>query len=243
MRLLIDIGNSNIVIATSDNSISDVFRINTSKNYTEYEYSVFLNPILEDKDIEGAIISSVVPEITRPVVDYLRHNYDIEPIIIGPGVKTGINVKTDNPKEVGTDLIATAAAVSDYGSALIVDLGTATTFTYVDKNVIRGVVITTGLKTSMKALVESTSLLHEISLEPIEAAIGTNTTESLRIGLVNGHAYMVEAFIKRISRENTKVVLTGGFASLVNKILGNEYEVRNNLLLEGLDNIFKRNLK
>ncbi len=243
MRLLVDIGNSNIVIATSDKTISDVFRINTSKNYTEYEYSVFLNPILEDKDIEGAIISSVVPEITRPVVDYLRSNFKIEPIIIGPGVKTGINVRTDNPKEVGSDLIATAAAVSDCDSALIVDLGTATTFTYVDKNVIRGVVISTGLQTSMKALVESTSLLHEISLEPIEASIGTNTTESLRIGLVNGHAYMVEAFIKRISKENTKVVLTGGFAELINRILNNEYEVRKNLLLEGLDYIYTRNIR
>lgn len=238
MRLLIDIGNSHIVFATHNGDLSDVYRINTNKHYTSHEYSVFLNPILSNLEFEGAIISSVVPEVTLPIQNYCRDYLQIEPLVVGPGVKTGINIKTDNPKEVGSDIICTAVAASEYESSLIVDLGTATTFTYIDKNVIKGVTITAGLKTAMKALVSNTALLHEISLEPLKKDVGTNTTESLRIGLVNGHAYMVEAFINRIAKQNTKVLLTGGFGPLVNDILGGHYEVKPNLLLEGLNKIY-----
>lgn len=241
MRLLIDIGNSHIVVATHNGDIHDVYRINTNKHYTSYEYSVFLNPILSEKNFEGIIISSVVPEVTLPIVNYCKDHLNIVPIVVGPGVKTGINIKTDNPKEVGSDIIAAAVAATQYEKVLVVDLGTATTFTFIEKNMIKGVTITTGLKTAMKALIDNTSLLHEINLEPARNNIGTNTTESLKIGLVNGHGYMVDAFIKRIADKDTKVLLTGGFAELVNKILNNKYEVSPNLLLEGLNKIYLRN--
>lgn len=238
MRLLIDIGNSHIVFATHNGELSDVYRINTNKHYTSHEYSVFLNPILNGLDFEGAIISSVVPEVTLPIQNYCRDYLKLEPLVVGPGVKTGINIKTDNPKEVGSDIICTAVSASEYDSSLVVDLGTATTFTYIEHNVIKGVTITAGLKTAMKALISQTSLLHEISLEPFNKNLGTNTTESLRIGLVNGHAYMVEAFIQRIAKDKTKVILTGGFGPLVNEILDNAYTVKPNLLLEGLNKIY-----
>lgn len=241
MRLLIDIGNSHIVIATHNGDVLNVYRINTNKHYTSYEYSVFLNPILSNEDFEGIIISSVVPEVTVSIYNYCVDFLNITPLVVGPGVKSGINIKTDNPKEVGSDIICTAVAASEYEKCLIVDLGTATTFTYVEKNMIKGVTITTGLKTAMKALVDNTSLLHEINLEPAKVDIGTNTTESLKIGLVNGHAYMVEAFINRIADNKTKVLLTGGFAELVNEILDNKFEVSSNLLLEGLNKIYIKN--
>ncbi len=241
MRLLIDIGNSHIVIATHNGGVDEVYRINTNKHYTSYEYSVFLNPILSSQEFEGVIISSVVPEVTLPIYNYCVDFLNLEPLIVGPGVKSGINIKTDNPKEVGSDIIASAVASSEYDKCLIVDLGTATTFTYVEKNMIKGVTITTGLKTSMKAIVKNTSLLHEINLEPVKSNLGTNTSESLKIGLVNGHAYMVEAFINRIADKDTKVLLTGGFAPLVNEILNNSYEVSPNLLLEGLNKIYLKN--
>lgn len=241
MRLLIDIGNSHIVVATHNESIGEVYRINTNKHYTSYEYSVFLNPILQDKQFEGVIISSVVPEVTVSIFNYCVDYLKLTPLVIGPGVKSGINIKTDNPKEVGSDIICTASAVSEFDECLIVDLGTATTFTYVQNNMIKGVTITTGLKTAMKALISNTALLHEVNLEPAKELLGTNTTESLKIGLVNGHAYMVEGFISRIANKNTKVILTGGFSELVNEILDNKYSINKNLLLEGLNKIYIKN--
>jgi len=241
VRLLIDIGNSHIVIAIAKDVIKDVIRINTNKQYTAYEYSIFLDPVLDTVNFEGAIISSVVPEVTSSMNDYCMNFLGLSTIVIGPGVKTGINIKTDNPKEVGSDIICTSVAASEYDEALIVDLGTATTFTYVKNKVIKGVTIATGLKTSMKALINDTSLLHEISLEPSKEYLGTNTTDSLKIGLVNGHAYMVEGFIERIANENTMVILTGGFSKLVNSILDDKYTVNENLLLEGLNKIYSKN--
>ncbi|XMB85517.1 type III pantothenate kinase [Mycoplasmatota bacterium WC44] len=246
MILLIDVGNTNIVLAHYDNEITDVFRINTRKDFTPDEYSMLLDSKLKNYQYEGIIISSVAPRVTQSLTRYCKKHLKIKPMIVGPGIKTGVNIKTDNPKEVGSDIIVSAVASFNYGeNAIIIDLGTASTITLIENKVIKGVVITPGIKTSLSALVSDTSMLPEVDLKRPKNILGTNTIESIQSGIINGHVYMIDGFLKNLTNTNKdyKIIITGGFSSVIGELINFECIVSKDLILEGLVDIYYKNSK
>ncbi|MGD9909119.1 MAG: type III pantothenate kinase [Candidatus Izemoplasmatales bacterium] len=240
MIALIDIGNTSIAIGVSNQpkTIDIVYRMNTEKSKSADEYAITLNQFL--KGIDQAVISSVVPELNEVFSEYFEKQFSIKPIFLGYGVKTGIRVVTDNPKEVGTDLITNVvAATSLYNpTVLVVDLGTATTFTYCEELNLKGVAISPGLTTSRNALITKTSLLPQVELSTPVKLLGTNSTDSIKSGLVYGHASLIDGMISRIKKQLLKpdltVVLTGGHAKLVYPLLTEKVVVDTELILKGL---------
>ncbi len=248
MISLIDIGNTSIAIAFSKtgDKIDHVYRINTEKTKSADEYAITLNQFL--KDVDAVVISSVVPELNEVFKDYFQERFGLIPTFLGMGVKTGLKITTDNPKEVGGDIIANAvAAISLYDKTiLIVDLGTATTFTYIEDSNLKGVVIAPGLTTSRNALVTKTSLLPQVELDTPSKLLGTNSTDSIKSGLMFGHASMIEGMIQRIKKQvnhpDLKVILTGGHAKLILPLLNEVYPLDELLILKGLLSVYKRNI-
>lgn len=240
MIALIDIGNTSIAIAVSNQpkTIDIVYRMNTEKSKSADEYAITLNQFL--KGIDQAVISSVVPELNEVFSEYFEKQFSIKPIFLGYGVKTGIRVVTDNPKEVGTDLISNVVAATNLynPTVLVVDLGTATTFTYCEELNLKGVVISPGLTTSRNALITKTSLLPQVELSTPVKLLGTNSTDSIKSGLVYGHASLIDGMISRIKNQLLKpdltVVLTGGHAKLVYPLLTEKVIVDTELILKGL---------
>lgn len=247
MLALIDIGNTTIAIGLSadEMTLTKIVRLNTEKNKSADEYSITLDGFL--KDIDAAVISSVVPELNDVFREYFLSRFKIAPLFLSAGVKTGIKINADNPKEVGSDLITNAvAATAFYGkSALVVDLGTATTMTYIDQLTIKGVVIAAGLTTQRNALISKTSLLPQVELEAPAKLLGTNSADSIKSGLVIGHASMIDGMIRRIKRQIEKydipVVLTGGHARIIAPLLEEHVLIDDTLILKGLFVIFDRN--
>ena len=245
MILLVDIGNSNVVITQYDGvKMSRPYRYNTDKTKSVDEYYVLLRHIMEDT--KALVISSVVPELNVIFRNIARTYLDIEPMFIGPGVKTGVKITTDNPKEVGSDLVASAAAVTTHYSnnAIVIDMGTATTFTYIENNVIKGVAITTGLVTQKNALVGNASQLSQFEFKTPSKIVGTNTIDALNAGLLFGSANMIKGMVNQIKQTyntNPKVLITGGASRFVKDLLEEEYQFDDLLLLKGLLVIFNKN--
>ena len=247
MLALIDIGNTTIAIGLSQDEItlSKVVRLNTEKNKSTDEYAITLDGFLHH--VKAVVISSVVPELNDVFREYFLSRFGITPLFLGVGIKTGIKINSDNPREVGSDLITNAvAATAFYGkSAVVIDLGTATTFTYIDQLTIKGVIITAGLTTSKNALINKTSLLPQIELESPQKLLGTNTADCIKSGLVFGHAAMIDGMIKRIKRQldrfDIPVVLTGGHSRLIAPHLEEAVLVDETLILKGLFVIYDRN--
>ena len=244
MVILVDIGNSNIVLATHDNKINQTYRYNTDTTKSIDEYYVLLKDVI--KGASGMIISSVVPELNiifkNLAIKYLK----IIPIFIGPGVKTGVQIVVDNPKEVGSDLVASAAAViAEYShTAIVVDMGTATTFTYIEKKVIKGVSITTGLVTSKDALVNEASQLSQFEFKTPTKIIETNTIDCLNSGLLYGHLFMIKGIVKAIKeyyKTDPIVIITGGASRFVKEMFNSKYIFDDLLLLKGLLVIYQKN--
>ncbi|MBN2504341.1 MAG: type III pantothenate kinase [Bacilli bacterium] len=249
MLVVVDIGNSSIAIGLSKDreKIDKVYRINTEKTKSADEYALILNGMI--KSPERVIISSVVPELNEVFREYFIKEHSLTPLFLGSGVKTGIKIYADNPKEVGSDLIGNCiAATQIYDSTcLVIDLGTATTFTYVEDMNLRGVVITPGLTTSRNALISKTSLLPQVDLEAPSKLLGTNSNDAIRSGLIYGHASMIEGLTTRIKeqvhRPDLTVVLTGGHSQLIYphcdmKIIHDE-----TLILKGLLLVAKLNVE
>ncbi|MFA5466502.1 MAG: type III pantothenate kinase [Candidatus Izemoplasmatales bacterium] len=241
MIVLIDIGNSSIAIgiSKSGDSINKIYRINTEKTRSADEYAITLSRLLNGK-VDRAIIASVVPELNDVFREYFQNEHEVVPLFLQSGVKTGIKILTDTPREVGADLIANAiAATNIYDSTcLIIDLGTATTFTYVENKNLRGVVIATGLTTSRNALVSKTSLLPQVELEPPQKLLGTNSHDSIKSGLVYGHASLVDGMIVRIkeyiNKPDLKVIMTGGHARIIHPHCREKMLFDDALILKGL---------
>ncbi|MDA3931487.1 MAG: type III pantothenate kinase [Tenericutes bacterium] len=249
MKLAIDIGNTTIAIGLSKTgeTIDKLYRINTDKNKSSDEYSMILNDYIQECD--EAIISSVVPEINDGFREYFLNRFNVKPIFVGQGVKTGIKINSDNPKEVGADLIGnTVGATKIYDeTCLIIDLGTATTFTYIQDKTLKGVAIAIGLTTSKDALFSKTSLLPQVELQAPKKALGKNSVDAFKSGLVYGHASMIDGMVKRIKDEVKKddltVIMTGGHARIVHGLC-EEKIIRDDLLiLKGLLLILKKNTK
>lgn len=253
MVFAIDIGNTNIVIGCfEDKKVIFTERLSTKKTSTMLEYAISFKNVLElyeinPQTIEGSIISSVVPEITNIV------NYAIEKItgkkslIIGPGIKTGLSIKVDNPATLGSDLVVGAvAALAEYPVPLVViDFGTATTVTVINnKKDLLGGMILPGVMLSLKSLSSGTSQLPEIGLEPPKKFIGTNTVDCMKSGILYSTAYGIDGFVENIEKElgeKVTVVATGGLAKAIVPLCKSEIIVDDELLLKGLMDIYNRN--
>lgn len=255
MILAIDVGNSNIVLGGIDkNKIHFLSRISTDKQKTENEYAVIMRSIfqmhgVEANDFEGAIIALVVPPLISTLQNAVKSVIGKTPLIIGPGLKTGLNILIDNPAQLGADLVASAvAAINKYPKPLvIIDMGTATTFSVIDKNSsMLGGFIFPGVRVSHDALISRTSQLPHILLEAPSKVICTNTIDCMQSGLVFGNAAMIDGMLDRIEDElghKTTVIATGGLSRIVVPHCRREIICDDNLLLEGLRIIYEKNIK
>lgn len=254
MILAIDIGNSNIVLgAIKDGEILFTSRLETNHNRLEDEYATYILGILQLYGVEktafsGAIISSVVPPLSAVLSHATEKLIGKTPLILGPGIKTGLNIKTDNPSQLGSDIVANnVAALAIYGGPVIViDMGTATTISVSDEtNTFVGCAIMPGITTSLNALTKKAALLQEISFEAPKHAIGTNTPDCMRSGVILGAASMVDGMVERFLKElgkDAKVIATGGHAKYVVPHCKSEITYNPELLLTGLYTIYKKNV-
>lgn len=225
MILTADIGNTNITLGIFENGNNPVFisRLATQRHRTTDQYAIELKTIFElekiDPEFEGAIISSVVPELTRVFKDAIKKVTDCDALVVAAGLKNGLKIITDNPKELGADLVAGAVgAISQYElPCLVMDLGTATKISVIDEGgLFAGCTIAPGIRISLDALAMRTSQLPTIELSAPEHAIGTNTIECIRSGTVLGNAAMLDGMASRLEKELGKpiktMVATGGLA-------------------------------
>lgn len=253
MVLVVDIGNTNIVIGVySNNKLDFSARIATNKEQTYDEYAVILNGIFALYDIniqkiEGIIMSSVVPPLTGCLKTALTMFFDIDILIVGPGIKTGFNIKIDSPAQLGTDMVCNVAgALSKYkGPLIVIDMGTATTITVVsEKGDILGGALSPGLKISLNALSASTAQLPFINLDNVKNIIGKNTIDCMQSGVIYGSASMIDGMITRISEElnqDLTVILTGGMSTIVVKHCKHKIFHEPNLLTDGLYQLYLKN--
>lgn len=245
MVVLIDIGNSNIVLSRYSNTIEKTTRFNTNREKSSMEYLRLCSDFLEGAT--HMMISSVVPELNK-VFRTISDELDIPVSFVGPGVKTGVKIKIDNPKELGTDIVCDALSTYTHysESAIVVDMGTATTITLSIDKEIKGVSICAGLITQKNAIVGKASQLAQFEFTDPKKAIGTNTIDSLNNGLLLGHSYMIQGIINQIKREismELPVVITGGASVFMKNILPKDYIFDGDLLIKGLIEIYKKNNK
>lgn len=255
MILAIDVGNTNIVLGCiEDGSILNIVRIRTDIQETDAEYAIKLKQLLDfnhldPKGFEGAIISSVVPPVTGALKNAVKMITGCTPLIVGPGMKTGLNIRIDDPGTVAGDLIVgSVAAMEYYGApAIVMDLGTATTIVVIDKNgSFVGGAILPGVKLGLSALSAGTSLLPDISITAPKKSIATNTVDCMRSGAVFGTAATIDGMIERFEAElgyECKLVATGGLASSITSYCKREIICDNDLLLKGLWTLYQKNKK
>ncbi len=254
MIIAIDIGNTNIVLAcTEGKDILFQERISTDLQKTDLEHAISIKTILElhhirPEAVTGAIISSVVPPITDLIRRGLQKVTGLRDVmVVGPGIKTGLNILMDNPAQVGSDLIVGAVAgIAEYRLPLvIVDMGTATTICVIDenRNYIGGMILP-GLSVSLNSLTSATSQLPRISLDPPRRLIGKNTIDGMKSGVLYGHASCLDGMIGRIEDElgqSVTCVATGGLAGSVVPLCRREIILDDTLLIKGLQIIYEKN--
>ena len=248
MILLIDVGNTNICLTTANDGVIEnkIIRIKTLHDRSSDEYYLILKEMLKLDEITSVAISSVVPDVTYVLTELFVNRLNINPIVLGPKVKTGLSIKADNPREVGADLICDAVGVKDE-EALIIDLGTATKYLYVKNRSLLGVVITPGVMVSIKALVSNTALLPNVEIKVPSKVLGNNTINCMQSGATYGVASQVDGMISRIRKEvnniNLKVIATGGLANIIVPLCDNDIEIDDMLTFKGLLDIYRRNQK
>ncbi len=254
MILTLDMGNSNIVIGGIDeNKLYFEERITTDHRKTSLEYAIMFKNILEihkikRSDIEGSIMSSVVPPLNAPLSSAVKKITGKKPLLVGSGMKTGLNIKVDNPKTVGGDrIVAAVAAIAQYeGPIIIIDMGTATTMDVVDKagSYIGGVILP-GVKVSLNSLVSNTAQLPQINLDVPKRTIGKNTVECMRNGIMYGNAATLDGIIERMEEElgeKATLVATGGMARFITPLCKHEITYVPDLLLRGLLILYRQNV-
>jgi type III pantothenate kinase len=253
MLLVIDIGNTNIVLGMYEGEVLKFhWRVASDRNKTEDEYGMLLRSLFDSvgltfEQVDGVIISSVVPPLNFAIERMCDKYFHKKPLVVGPGIKTGLNIKYEYPREVGADRIVNAvAAIHEYGTPLIiVDFGTATTFCYVDeKGQYWGGAIAPGIGISTEALVSRAAKLPRIEIAKPPSVVGRNTIAAMQSGIYYGFVGQVEGIVRRMIAEyktHPKVVATGGLAALI----ANETDcidvVDPNLTLKGLRLIYERN--
>jgi type III pantothenate kinase len=251
--LAVDIGNSNIVLGCFEGEkIIFVERLSTNHYSTSLEYAVIIKTILELNSLdshkfEGAIISSVVPSVTQTLREAVFRLTGKHAMIVGPGIKTGLKIMLDNPSQLGSDRVADAvAAINNYPCPLIIiDMGTATTISVVDrdKNFMGGMIIP-GLRVSLDSLTNRTSQLPKISLEPPKKVIGSNTIDCMKSGIIYSTASSIDGTVSRIEEElgeSCTVISTGGLAGSIIPYCKRKIIIDDKLLLKGLMIIYTKN--
>lgn len=253
MVLVLDIGNSNLVFgACSPEGIAFTVRISTVKRRTGDEWAVYIGDALarhgiRAPDIEGAVLSSVVPPVTKPVRDAVEMLCGKSPLVVGPGIKTGLEILIDNPAQLGSDMVCNAvAAAARYPKPILVfDLGTATTISVInEKGQFLGGAIAPGVGTSLEALSGRAAQLPYIAIEAPSRVIGGNTVECMQSGIVFGTASMIDGMIDRIQEEigaAPTVIATGGLSREICRYVKHPILLNGNLLLEGLYLLYQKN--
>jgi len=253
MLLVIDIGNTNIVFGVfDDEKLVNHWRLSTALNKTVDEYAILLSSLIyfekiKLSDIESAIISCVVPPLLIPFEILCRRYIFIKPIIVEPGIKTGMPIQYDNPQEVGADRIVNAVAGYEKHkkSLIIVDFGTATTFDYISpKGDYMGGAIAPGMLISLEALFERASKLPRVELIRPKNIIGKNTVNAMQAGITYGYVSLVDGIVNKIKEEvktNPHVIATGGFAKLIFEDSNTLDEVDEFLTLKGLKILYDKN--
>ena len=253
MLLTVDVGNTNIVLGGYlEDELVFVSRISTNATKTDDEYATKIKSILSLKNIsqatiKGAIISSVVPPLNNTIKSAIKKVYNVDPLLVGPGIKTGLNLLVDDPRQVGADLITASVGAFDKFKepTLVIDMGTATKMMLVDENgAFRGVSIIPGVNIALKALASGTAQLPQISLEAPKSVIGANTTESMQSGLVYGTAAMIDGLLEQITQElgeKPTVIATGGLSRDIITHCKTNIIYSENLLLDGLRAIYEKN--
>ena len=253
MILTIDIGNSNIVLGgVRDQEIVFEARLRTEVTKTSDQYCVDLKILMEvygvsNKDIEGTIIASVVPQVLNSMRTAIQKLTGKVPLVVGPGLKTGLNILLENPGQTGADLVvADVAALREHKPPLIViDMGTATTMSVLDKNGAHiGGCIIPGVKISMDALTDKTALLPGLQLDQPKRAIGRNTIDAMRSGIMLGTACMLDGMVERMEAElgcKTTVIATGGIAKFVVPLCKTPMIYDKDLIIKGLAALYRDN--
>lgn len=246
MLLAIDIGNTNVVLGVFDKEkLVENWRVGTNTRITPDEYAMIFKDLfgfagLAFNQIQGVIISAVVPPLLPVMMEMSRKYFRIEPMVVTHELKTGVTIRSDNPKEVGADRIVNAAAAYKLygGPIIIVDFGTATTFCAVTKNgEYLGGAICPGVNISAEALFQQASRLPRVELVRPPSVIGSDTISAMQAGIIYGYAGLVDGIVERMKKElssDTRVVATGGLAGLVSPETKTIQEIKPHLTLEGL---------
>lgn len=253
MILAVDIGNTNIVIGCIEGSeCVFVERLSTVRTKTELEYAIDIKNVLDiyhikKADLEGGIISSVVPQITTVAKLAVEKILKKEVLVVGAGIKTGLNIRIDNPAQLGSDLVVdSVAAIAEYPAPLLIfDMGTANTVCVIDKNKnYIGGMIYPGIGVSLDSLTENASQLGGISLEAPEHIIGKNTVDCMKSGAIYSSAAAIDGIIDRLSEElegEVTVIATGGLSKKIVPHCRRKIILDDNLLLKGLAVIYRKN--
>ncbi|WP_420388528.1 type III pantothenate kinase [Roseivirga sp.] len=246
MLLAIDAGNTNIVFGIHQNGQwihewrFDTMPVKSQVEYEKFLRLNFLEANLKLEEVEGIVISSVVPQLNDVLQEFSASLIEKDPLFVGPKIYDRLPVRTKRPYQIGTDLVANAVAGHQIyqEDIIIVDFGTALTFTIVGKDgLIQGVNIAPGLKTAIKALVGNTAQLPEVPLELPDSILGTDTIHAIQAGVLWGYVSMVEGMLDKIHAElgkKTKVVATGGLSSILHPLHERFDEVKRHLTLDGL---------
>lgn len=256
LNICMDIGNTNIVIGVfTKHKLIEKFRLSTNVLMTSDEYGIKIIQLFDfykinKEDISGFIISSVVPELDMIIKLMVNKYFNIEPLVVGPKVKTGINIKLDNPKQLGADLLVGAVgACEKYGpNCLVIDIGTALTMVYInEKKEFLGGAIMPGIRTAFSTLAQKTSKLEDVAIEDVKEVLGRDTKTSLQSGMIFGWASLVEGMIIKYKKAYgiDHVVITGGEARFIIKHIDKDLNViyDDDLLLDGLNIIYSKNTK
>jgi type III pantothenate kinase len=250
--LAVDVGNTNICFGVfAGAELRHRFRATTIRTRTVDEYGVLLRELLslrgvEAREIDAAIVASVVPPVTEVLASALRLSLGCEPVVVGPGTKTGISILYENPREVGADRVVNAVAAFErvHAGVIVVDFGTATTFDCVSpKGEYLGGVIVPGVQVSLDGLLQHAALLSRIEIAEPPRVMGRNTTHALQSGVVHGYASLVDGLVAKLRAElgfPCEVIATGGFATLIVRHTETVQVVDEDLTLEGLRLLFER---
>ena len=253
MLLAVDIGNTNITLGVfKDDGLAAKWRIATDASRLADEYALMVNQLLPYRglsptEVSAVALCSVVPPLTPTFVELCRAHFGVDPLVVGAGTRTGVKILYDNPRDVGADRIADAAAALHLygGPAIVVDMGTATVFDAISKKgEYLGGAIAPGLSVASDALFHSTSMLRRVDLATPPQAIGKNTVHAIQSGLVLGSAEMVRGMVARFDKElggGSKVIGTGGLAALVERVASIFDVVNEDLTLAGLKLIHQMN--
>ncbi len=253
MILTVDIGNSNIVLGgVTDDNIDFEARLRTDATKTSDEYCVDLKMILEvynvnPGEIEGTIIASVVPQVLNSIQTAVKKLTGKQALVVGPGLKTGLNIRIENPSQTGADLVVggVAALREHKPPMIIVDMGTATTMVVLDETgALVGGCICPGVKISLDALTERTALLPGLQLDQPRKAIGRNTIDCMRSGIMMGTASMIDGMVERMEAElgyPTTVIATGGIAKFIVPLCKTPIVYNKDLIVKGLAALYRDN--